>query len=61
MEKPITLRREEFVNELVKLVNDSGLPAFVLRDILRDVTVQVDNLARQQYEADKKAFGEAHE
>ena len=61
MEKPITLRREEFVNDLVKLVNDSGLPAFVMLDIFRAVTAQVENLARQQYEQDKKAYEEAQE
>lgn len=61
MEKPITLKREDFVNDLVKLVNESGLPAFVMLDIFREVILQVQNLARQEYEADKKAFEEASE
>lgn len=60
MEKPITLRREDFVNDLVKLVNESDLPAFVMLDIFREVTLQVQNIARQQYEIDRKAFEEAN-
>lgn len=61
MEKPITVARQEFIEELVKLINESGLPAFVISPILKDTLATVDQLAQQQYQADLAKWGEEHD
>ena len=61
MDKPITVAREEFIEALVKLVNESGLPMFAVEDILKNVAAEVKMAAQQQYEADKKRYEEEAE
>lgn len=58
MDKPITVAREEFIEALVKLVNESGLPMFAVEDVLKNITSEVKMAAQQQYEADKKRYEE---
>lgn len=54
--KPHTLLKEEFVRSLIDLCNNSGLPLFVMEYILRDVYLEVKNLAQKQYESDLLAY-----
>ncbi len=65
MDKPITVARQEFMDALVALINNSNLPAFVITPILQTVTQRVAELEREQYEADfaeyEKAKGEEGE
>ena len=57
-EKPLTVAREEFVEDLVNLINNSGLPFFVVLDILRSTVEEVQDAAKRQYEADKAKYEE---
>lgn len=59
MEKPITVARQEFIENIVKLINESGLPPFVISPILKETLSQIDALAQQQYESDLKKWGES--
>lgn len=61
MDKPITVARQEFMDDLVSLINNSGLPAFILTPILEGMTRKVAELERQQYEADKASYEQAKE
>lgn len=56
MDKPITVAREEFIEALVKLVNESGLPMFAIEPILKDVAAEVKAASQKQYEEDKKQY-----
>lgn len=56
MDKPITVVRQEFMDSLVELINNSGLPAFVLTPILEGMTQRVAELERQQYQSDLDAY-----
>jgi len=56
MNKPITLIREEFVTQLTELINNSGLPAFIIEPILRDMHSEVKIIAQKQAEAEKQAY-----
>lgn len=58
MNKPITIVREEFIEELTNLINNSGLPAFILEPVLRDTYNKVKAAERQQLENDKKRYQE---
>ena len=56
MNKPITVAREEFIKSIIQTVQDSGLPAFVVVDVLEGVCRESKALAQQQYQADLKAY-----
>ncbi len=56
MEKPLTVAREEFVTNLVNLVNESGLPMFVVLDVLKSAVSEVQEAAKLQYEKEKEAY-----
>lgn len=57
-EKPISVKRVEFINELVKLVNESGLPPFVLEPILKDVHISMQMEMEKMYLAEKQQYEE---
>ena len=52
MVKPITVARQEFSEALVKLVNESGLPAFVMRQALAQMDNALSQLEQAQLEKD---------
>lgn len=56
MNKPSTIIYEEFKQNLANLINDSGLPAFIIEPVLRDYLNEVRLMAQRQYQADKAAY-----
>lgn len=54
--KPITIAREEFKEQLLNLCNNSGLPMFCIEDILKDFMQQVHIATIKQYEKDKEEY-----
>lgn len=56
MNKPMSIVRQEFIESLTGLINESGLPAFVLEPILRDFHSDVKLLAQRQLESDLKNY-----
>lgn len=52
MVKPITVARQEFSEAFVKLVNNSGLPAFVMRQALAQMDNALSQLEQAQLEKD---------
>ena len=52
MNKPITVARQEFTQDLVNLVNSSGLPAFVMRQSLAQMDQALAQLEQAQLEKD---------
>lgn len=57
--KPLTLLREDFINGVAVMINQSGLPLFVVEECLRQLTNGVSELARQQLEQDRQAYQQA--
>lgn len=56
MEKPLSVKREEFLQAIVKAVNEAELPAFVALEVLKGVTAEAANVAQRQLEAERKAY-----
>lgn len=54
--KPITVARQEFLDSQVALINNSGLPAFIVADILGQLLASVKQQIQPQYESDAKAY-----
>lgn len=56
MDKPLTVARQEFAEQIVNVINESGLPAFIMSDILKTAIAEVDKIAQAQYEADRRKY-----
>jgi hypothetical protein len=56
MIKPLSVKRQEFVENLVNLVNSADLPPFVMEPILNDVHASVRNLIKEQYKREKELY-----
>ena len=48
--------QQETVERVVQLINDSGLPAFVLVNIFEGALAELHQLARDQYQNDKARY-----
>lgn len=58
MNKPITIVYEDFKQELANLINNSGLPAFVIELILMDYLDETRIVRQKQYLSDKSKYEE---
>ena len=61
MNKPLTIARQEFTQEIVDAINRTEIPMFVIADILKSALAEVNSMAQAQYEADVKAWQKAQE
>ena len=59
MEKPTSLLLHEFKDNIVKTVNESKLPMFVMEPILRDLYISVKNEAERVYLLEKQKYEES--
>lgn len=58
--KPITLVRDEFIQNAVALCNDSGLPFFVIEDVLKNLIQEIHTASIKQLDEDKKQYEQAN-
>lgn len=56
--KPLSIVRQEFIEQLVNDVNNCQLPLFVVESILQDLLSMVKTAAQKQYEAEKAQYEE---
>ena len=59
MNKPLVIARSEFIDAVVNAINESGLPAFVMREALDGIRAELTKLEQQELEAAGKAWTEA--
>lgn len=57
--KPLSVAHAEFVSDLLLVINNSGLPPFIIESVLKDIYFDVRVLAGRQLEMDKKNYKEA--
>lgn len=50
MDKPLSIKKSDFTKGLVDLINGCGLPAFVVADIVRDLSTEMQRLAQKELE-----------
>lgn len=55
-QKPMSLLRKEFISNMVTLINESGLPLFVVEPILKDLHGTVQNEAERLYQIEKTQY-----
>lgn len=56
IKKPLTMLQAEFTNNLLELINNSGLYPFMIMPILKDAYSEVATVAQQQLNADSVAY-----
>ena len=56
MDKPFSVREEEFEKGLVQLINDSGLPSYIIEPILRAYHLELKELCRVQTESERQQY-----
>lgn len=59
MDKPITVKRRDFIANMERTVNDSELPAFVICEILKSLLETLTRAAGVELQRDVKAWEEA--
>lgn len=55
MNKPFTLQVQETEEQLVKTLNNSNLPAYVLKNILKELYQQIEQLELNEIEEYNKS------
>lgn len=56
MKKPITVATEEFSNQLVDLINNSGLPFMIIEYEMKSLLSEIHSASKKQLELDKKEY-----
>ena len=59
--KPMSVARNEFINDLTDLINKCMLPPFVIEDVLKDAYTKISIISKQQLENDLKKYQTAME
>lgn len=55
MNKPFTIQVQETEEKLVKTINESNIPAYVLKNILKELYQQIEQLELNEIETYKQA------
>lgn len=53
LNKPISLLREDLINSLTDIINESGVSFLIVEPILRDILQQVQKINMKQLETDR--------
>ena len=61
MQKPLSVARYEFIQQLTNLINGSNLPMCMVEAVLKDMYADVKVVAQRQLENDLRAYQEAME
>ena len=59
IKKPITVVRQEFIENMVNEINICGLPLWAIEPILEDLLRSVKVESQRQYEAEKAQYEQA--
>lgn len=57
-EKPLVLIKEECFNALVDVINQSGLPAFIIKPMLQELLNRAQSAMKTEYETTLKWYNE---
>ncbi len=57
--KPITVVRQEFIENIVNEINTCGLPLWAIEPILEDLLRSVKAESQRQYETEKAQYEQA--
>lgn len=56
MNKPTTMLKEEFEQNLIQLINNANLPPFVIELVLKNLCLEIKELANKQALREKEEY-----
>lgn len=56
--KPMSVARRELADGIANLINNAGVPPFVVEPILADLLSQVREAAEEEYQEDYRAYNQ---
>ena len=56
MNKPLSVAHEDFKQELVRLINRSSLPPFIVEYVLQDYLNEIKTISKRQYQLDMSEY-----
>lgn len=59
IQKPLTVLRDEFLNSIMDLCNNAGLPYFVIEGMLKDIIADVHTASIRQQQSERAAYERA--
>lgn len=61
MQIPLTVARRHYAQQIISTCNQSGLPAFVMLDVISDIQRELARVANEEYARDEAAYRQACE
>lgn len=58
IQKPLILLRQDFYDTIINTINSSGLPAFIIEPILKELLEQTQNSMKNEYNLSLKWYNE---
>ena len=55
-QKPMSVAKEDLIMEMVEAINRSTLPMFMVESVVRDLYMEVKDLAQKQYEQEREQY-----
>ena len=56
IQKPESILRVEFINNLINLISTSNLPPYVIEPVLKDAIIDVQTLIQKQFEKENERY-----
>ncbi len=56
MNKPLSVAYEEFKQNMLNIINNAGLPAFIVENVLQNYLIEIKAIAKQQYQSDRTEY-----
>lgn len=56
VKKPIMVARQEFIADIYKLINESGLAPVIIKPVLDELSKDILTAMQQQYEIEDKQY-----
>lgn len=54
--KPMSLATSDFQNVLTNVINNCGLPTFIIEMVLKNIYLEVKALSQKQYEREREQY-----
>ena len=58
IEKPTILKLKELEQEVIEIINNSGIPAFILKPTFERILSQLQTIEQQELENETKKYNE---
>lgn len=56
VQKSLIIARMEYAQQIISACNNSGLPAFIMADVIKDVLTKLKRLADEEYQRDLQEY-----